>query len=56
MRFEDLTQDNIDLLGQIYRNLIDGGLMLAVVSYDEFVDCVLNRGDYSRIEEETKNV
>ena len=48
-RLEDLTQDDIDLLGQVWVRVRAAGLMLDTIDYDEFLDAVIARGDHANI-------
>lgn len=37
---DDLTIADYQLLGQAYSNLIEAGLLLAIVEYDTFIEAV----------------
>lgn len=38
---KDLTIADYELLGQAYTNLVEAGLVLATVEYDDFIEAVL---------------
>lgn len=50
MTKEDLTIAEMQLLKTVYENLIDAGLVLAVVEYDKFIEAALT-GDSMSYEE-----
>lgn len=38
---DQLTIADYQLLGQVYNNIIEAGLMLATVEYDDFIEAVI---------------
>lgn len=49
---ETLTIADYELLGQVYSNLQEAGLILSIVEYDDFIEAVLT-GDTFNYEEIT---
>ena len=53
MRYlEDLNQEELELLSQVWVRVRAAGLMIDLVPYDDFLDAVVARGAYTDTSED----